>query len=649
MYRQAHSEIIRSEADGSELFRVDLEGRFMVKSREEFPCRIVEISTREILFSSAVKPDLDEKIIVYLAELGRFEGVVDRHEATGFGVKMNLSQTKHNRLAEQLAQFANRGSQERVDSRRHKRMAPMRQLTMVRLSDGTERFGKIKDISTVGVAIEINVDLSIGTRVLVDSRAATVKRLFEGGFFAEFGEDDVLICKGYGASFGAKVILAEVNLTVLPRGITVLVGPAGTGKSTLLRSLAGFFSKNGLFRSWGEALYKGAPLSAENAPGFVMQRIEMTQRSVLDSLVFHLRQPGQSSDGHRDKIASWLGEIGAPQIVEHFDRSFIDLEPALQRTVAILREAAANPSLLMIDEPTSGLSDEDASSVLQLIEALAQKMAVLVVLHNQKQIQRIARSVILLAGGRVQEQSETTAFFNHSQNEAVRQFVQSGSCALPAPDSQPDSLAEDVAPPPPLPVAAVDAIRLASEEQAEKETSAPVARPAEHWLDALAIKPATNANGPQGFMWIIEGRLAGVSRPGAVNDMGYDLDLLKSVGVTTLITLTETNFPPGVLFLHGLENVHLAIPDGKAPTLEKAEFLLRRIRHLLEAGKVLAVHCLQGVGRTGTILAACLIDGKGLTAEEAITRLRALNPEFVKTEEQLAFLAAYEKAVKSRI
>jgi ABC-type branched-subunit amino acid transport system ATPase component len=63
------------------------------------------------------------------------------------------------------------------------------------------------------------------------------------------------------------------------------------------------------------------------------------------------------------------------------------------------------PALLMIDEPTSGLNDQDASQILQLIEHVGRHMAVLLALHNQKQARTIGQSVILLAGGRVQEHS----------------------------------------------------------------------------------------------------------------------------------------------------------------------------------------------------------------------------------------------------
>jgi len=315
--------------------------------------------------------------------------------------------------------------------------------------------------------------------------------------------------------------------------------------------------------------------------------------------------------------------------------------------IAILREAAATPSLLMIDEPTSNLSDDDASLVLDLVARVAREMAVLVILHNQKQARRVGDEIILLAGGRVQKQSKTPEFFR-SQDQIVRQFVLTGSCALPAPDAPTQFLAPKIAPPPPLPEDALAAIREEARSRAASALTENEARSA-HWLDALPLKQVIGVKGPPGFAWIVEGWLAGVSRPGSVNDINYDLDLLKRMGLSVLVTLTETDLPQNLLRRHGLSNLHMPLPDGKAPSIETAASLARRMRDLLhEEGKAIAVHCLQGVGRTGTLLACCLIEGNGLTAREAVTRLRAINPEFVKTREQEAFLDAYETYLRRR-
>ncbi len=173
--------------------KVNLEGRFMSPSRAEHPCSIVEMSIGEIAISSAEKPAPGDHVIVYVAELGRFEGVVARHDPAGFALCMTLTAQKQRKLAEQLVWFANRDALQLDEHRRHKRIAPLVRLTSVRLANGAEHVAKINDISRSGVSVEISVSLLgvrllVGSRVFMDSKAATVLRVYKDGFVAEFEE-----------------------------------------------------------------------------------------------------------------------------------------------------------------------------------------------------------------------------------------------------------------------------------------------------------------------------------------------------------------------------------------------------------------------------------------------------------------------------
>jgi atypical dual specificity phosphatase len=458
----------------------------------------------------------------------------------------------------------------------------------------------------------------------------------------------ILTCAGFGVGFGGKVILDNVTLAIPAQGITTLMGPVGTGKSTLLRSLAGLYGQNALFKSWGEALFKTQPITPENRPLLVAQRIQLTQRSALESLLFHVKDQmeGVPEAEQRDWACQWLRQVGAEDVIAKLDVPFMEMDTLSQRIVTILREAAADSALLMIDEPTSGLSDADADVVLNLLQTLGAHGALLVVLHNQKQARRISNEIILLAGGRVQEQATPEAFFSNTSNPIVVQFVTTGSVAMPAPDAQAAILADDVQPPAPLSADAMAAIK--SEIRA---ALSPEPRPvAEEPAPSTVLEPEPAAvtrypgasSGPRGFLWIEEGRLAATPMPGVSTDVDYDLDLLKNVGVTTLITLTETDFPQDALARHGLKNVHLPIADRKAPTPAEMDMLVGRMRELMDNGKVLAVHCLAGLGRTGTILAAYLVKEKGMSAQGALNQIRRFNRQFVQSDDQEDFLTEYE-------
>ena len=127
--------------------------------------------------------------------------------------------------------------------------------------------------------------------------------------------------------------------------------------------------------------------------------------------------------------------------------------------------------------------------------------------------------------------------------------------------------------------------------------------------------------------------------PGVVNDMHHDLAALKRVGISHLITLTERDLPQDALKRHGLANLHLPIRDHEAPSLGQIQMLLGRMETLMAQGEVLAVHYLAGRGRTGTVLAAWRIR-EGLTAQEALRRVRLLDAHYVQSAEQEAFLRA---------
>lgn len=176
------------------MVRVGLDGRFMLPSRREHGCQIVEMSTREMLIASAATPPLGDQVIVYIADLGRFEGVVARYESEGFVVGMALSALKYEKLAEQLDGLAIRGgAPDQLDSRRHQRFVPLTRLTTVRLANGRERMARINDISATGVNVEFNLaaarlTILVGSRIFVGAKAATVIRLFDGGFVAQFDD-----------------------------------------------------------------------------------------------------------------------------------------------------------------------------------------------------------------------------------------------------------------------------------------------------------------------------------------------------------------------------------------------------------------------------------------------------------------------------
>ncbi|ROR01275.1 atypical dual specificity phosphatase [Delftia acidovorans] len=488
---------------------------------------------------------------------------------------------------------------------------------------------------------------------------------------------------GLGASFGARVILAEVDFALPARGVTVLLGPSGSGKSTLLRTLADLNAANPRFRRWGSTRYAGQPWrSGLQAPRLVQQQARLMMASTFDAIV-ELARPRLKLVPHelRDWCRAQVQAFGFPELALMFDQPALQLSPVQQRAVAILREALAEPALLMVDEPTAELEGYEAFVLLELLRQVGQRTAVLMSTHQQQHAQAVAQDMLLLAGGRIAEAQSMEAFLRAPLSLAGQQFLRTGSCAVASPDARAEDLEEGVPLPPPLPAAAMAAIseflsdavatEPASEpmpasepEPAPVPASMPAPVPAPAPTPAAAARPrAVNpavlvdwqplaadpqavpaSRGPNGFAWLVPGRLAGAPQPGVVQPMDFDLKALRGCGVTVLITLTENDLPQEPLQRHGLRNLHLPVRDHESPTVAQIQMLLARMSAMLRAGEVLAVHCLAGLGRTGTVLAAWLVR-EGLTADEALRRVRLIDAQYVQSQAQEDLLYAYEVAL----
>jgi atypical dual specificity phosphatase len=156
------------------------------------------------------------------------------------------------------------------------------------------------------------------------------------------------------------------------------------------------------------------------------------------------------------------------------------------------------------------------------------------------------------------------------------------------------------------------------------------------------------------FYWLVDGMLAGCSRPGgtarsresavpseaASAQLDEDLTWLHERGIGAVLTLTETPLDPDVLARHGLPTLHLPVDDLTAPTPGQLDRALRFIDEQRLQGRAVAVHCLMGQGRTGTVLAAYLIRS-GATPEGALRELRILCPGAVENPEQERALQAF--------
>lgn len=499
----------------------------------------------------------------------------------------------------------------------------------------------------------------------------------------------LLDVKSYGIAFGTRVILANINFSIsLEKGVIVVMGPGGTGKSTLLRSLSAINKRSNSASEWGELLYQEKPITLEHAPVIIQQNAKALGLPVIDSFIEKIRATSEKPISPlelRTFITSELERLEAYEMISLLDTPMIQLSTEHARAANILRETFTKSPLLLLDEPTTNMSDAGSAFLIKLIKKISEDRVCMVILHNQMQAKQVADKILLLAGGYVQSYENKDDFFsNKSNNEVVAQFLRSGSCNVPAPDADISILEEGIQPPPPLPDEAINILEKikASAPKAEtiipktndqlaipKETIVPVisssqplkipdspvfsdmteSTPIDSITSNLAIKKASKSKfiGPNGFHWVAPDQLAGCPMPGIVAPLEYDLSALRDVGITVLINLTERELPEETLAQYGIRSVQFKIEDRRAPPVMWIKMLLVQIDKLLAKGDVLAIHCLAGLGRTGTVLGAWLIK-KGLTAEEALKRLRQIDAGYVQSKEQEDLLYMLEENILIR-
>lgn len=133
-----------------------------------------------------------------------------------------------------------------------------------------------------------------------------------------------------------------------------------------------------------------------------------------------------------------------------------------------------------------------------------------------------------------------------------------------------------------------------------------------------------------GFSWVIEGELAAMGRPDGSRG---DLDELRAQGIGALVNLTYWDWPSGLLEAGGLTYLQLPIEEFSAPLQDQVDAFVRFCDENIRQRRAVAVHCLAGKGRTGTMIACYLVHG-GMGAQEAIDHIRLLRPGSIETDSQ---------------
>ena len=165
---------------------VALLGRFMRTNKQEYPCKLVDVSVGGAAMMSPVDVEEGERIVAYFDQLGGLEGTVSRLFEGGFAIGLIATQHKREKLAAQLMLIINTEGNAAVGDRRHQRIIPKEPKSNLQLADGTNAACEVLDVSISGASIATPMRPATGDEVVLGKLRGRVVRHHERGFAIEF-------------------------------------------------------------------------------------------------------------------------------------------------------------------------------------------------------------------------------------------------------------------------------------------------------------------------------------------------------------------------------------------------------------------------------------------------------------------------------
>jgi polar amino acid transport system ATP-binding protein len=239
--------------------------------------------------------------------------------------------------------------------------------------------------------------------------------------------DNVLIraesvCK----SFGSNQVLKGIDLEVKRGEVVVIIGPSGSGKSTFLRclNLLEVPTSGHIYLNDVDITDKKVDIDKHRQKmGMVFQHFNLfPHMDVLKNMTIGPEKLlGRSKEEAEGFAMELLNRVGLAERAHSYPSQ---LSGGQKQRIAIVRALCMQPEVMLFDEPTSALDPEMVGEVLQVMKDLAQEhMTMVVVTHEMGFAREVADRVVFLDDGILMEQNEPKEFFEHPQNERLKNFL----------------------------------------------------------------------------------------------------------------------------------------------------------------------------------------------------------------------------------
>jgi phosphate transport system ATP-binding protein len=234
-------------------------------------------------------------------------------------------------------------------------------------------------------------------------------------------------------AYGAKLAVKSVSLPIRQGEVLALIGPSGCGKTTLLRSLNRLTELTKTASLTGRITLDGMDISALE-PTALRRRVTMVFQqpnpfpmSVFDNVAYVLREQAKRRPRRpalRSSVEDALARAGLlDEVADNLDHPALRLSGGQQQRLCIARALAAQPEVLLLDEPCSALDPQSTKVIEDLVVKLREEVAVVIVTHNLQQAHRIADHVGFMYLGELVEYSSAGALFGNPREQRTKDYV----------------------------------------------------------------------------------------------------------------------------------------------------------------------------------------------------------------------------------
>ncbi len=233
--------------------------------------------------------------------------------------------------------------------------------------------------------------------------------------------------------YGAKQALFDISMQV-PRGeVTSLIGPSGCGKSTLLRSVNRMNDLIDSVRIDGDMLLNGISvydptvdvIELRKRMGMVFQKSNPFPMSVYENVIYPMRIDGMRDRNLLDQVCEKSLRAAAlwDEVKDRLKDSALGLSGGQQQRLCIARAIAAEPEVLLMDEPCSALDPIATGKIEDLIDELKGEYTVLIVTHNMQQASRTSDYTAFMYLGHLVEYGPTVEIFTNPKLTETTDYV----------------------------------------------------------------------------------------------------------------------------------------------------------------------------------------------------------------------------------